>query len=256
MSPGFKRSRADATYNSDGYGAQFLYNGESCLVIGSTVQPGTSGPAHHLHEHSDQVYFVTDGEIKIQLGSEVFTAGQETLVFIPKGTPHHNFNDGTVQEFHFEVLSPVPDVTQAIATPTDSTDAGGRPFRVVPAAGVAVEEPMEGMKVQRLLGIGDASEHMTINLMEIAPGSGGPPTHVHEFDQLFYILDGEMTVEAALQTFTAVPGDLVVLPAGVPHTQYNEGSVPERHIALLTPSPSPGEPWDVGVTLTATGASY
>lgn len=256
MSAGFKRSRGAATYERDGYSAQALFNGESCIVIGSTVAAGASGPPHHLHEVSDQIYFVTEGTMSIQLGEETFVVEPETLVYIPMGTPHHNFNHGDVQEFHFEAIAPVPFVTQPIATPTDSTDAGGRPYRIVRVADVEQEEPIEGFKLQRLLGREQASQYMTINLLEVAPGNGGPPMHVHDFDQMFYILDGEMTVEAALHTFTAVPGDLVVLPAGVPHTQYNAGDTTERHIALLSPSPTPGEPWDRGVTLTATGEAF
>jgi mannose-6-phosphate isomerase-like protein (cupin superfamily) len=255
VSPGFKRSRGVPDVRLGTYSAQFIYSGESCIVIGSTVEAGGTGPAHHLHEFSDQVYFVTEGVMRVQLGAEQFTAGPETLVFIPRGTPHHNWNEGTVQEFHFEVLAPPPNVTQPVATQTDSVDAGGRPYCVVCAAEVPQEEPLEGLKLQRLLALEDGSEYLTINLIEIAPGAGGPTTHVHEFDQLFWILEGEMTVEAALETFTAVPGDLVVLPAGVPHTQYNQGTVPERHLALLSPSPT-SVPWDRGVTLAATGMDH
>ena len=257
MSLGFlRRGDAPPVYDKDGYVAQCLHNGDSCIVIASRVSAGGNAPPHHLHEHSDQLYYVTEGEMHIQLGDETIVVVPETLVFIPQGTPHHNWNEGDVDEFHFEVLSPVPFVTQPIATPTDSADAGGRPYRVLAARDVVSEEPLPGLRVQRLLGRDDASENLTVNLLDTAPGSGGPPTHVHEFDQLFYILEGEMTVEAALQKFVAGPGDLVVLPAGVPHTQYNEGAGPERHLALLTPSPQPGRPWDVGVTLEPTGVVH
>jgi len=242
-------------YERTGYEWQYLYHGESCTVIGSNVPAHSKAPPNHVHP-VDQLYYVVLGEMQLRLGTERFVAGPDTLVYIPAGTPHHNWNEGDVDEFHFEVLSPVPFATQPLATPTDSTDAGGRPYRVARAADVANEEVMPGFRARKLLGRGDSSEHMTLNLLESAPGSGGPATHVHEFDQLFYILEGEMTVEAALQTFAARPGDLVVLPAGVPHTQYNRASSPERHLALLTPSPAPGKPWDVGVTLEPTGVTH
>jgi quercetin dioxygenase-like cupin family protein len=257
MTPGFLRRDASAFYDKDGYVAQCLHNGENCVVIGSRVKAGGHAPPHHMHEYSDQLYYVTEGELRIQLGEETFTVAPESLVYIPRGTPHHNWNEGDIDEFHFEVLAPPPLPGQPVAVPTDSTDAGGRPYRVTPAAEVEEREPMPGLKMQTLLGRDSGSENVTLNVIEVAPGSSGPPMHIHEFDQFFFILAGEMTVEVALQKFVARPGDLVALPAGVPHTQYNEGSVPERHLALIAPSPAEdGRPWDVGVSFASTGESY
>jgi hypothetical protein len=56
----------------------------------------------------------------------------------------------------------------------------------------------------------------------------------------------------ALERFTAGPDDLVILPAGVSHRQWNQGGVTERHLTLLVPEPKPGEEWDVPVQFGAT----
>ena len=61
-----------------------------------------------------------------------------------------------------------------------------------------------------------------------------------------------MTVELALQKQNVRPNMLVVIPAGVPHRQYNDGSVVEKHIAINTPPPEPGKSWDYGTVLTPT----
>src|SRR6476646_1146892 len=88
---------------SEGYEAQCLLSAESAIVIDSTVRAGGAAPARHVHEHSDQLYYVTHGTMHVELGNEVFTAGPDTLVYIPRGTPHHNWNPGDVDEHHFEV---------------------------------------------------------------------------------------------------------------------------------------------------------
>src|SRR3954452_19793577 len=113
-------------YRRDGYEWQHLYNGEVCRVIASHVPAGTAAPPHHVHP-VDQLYYVVYGEMQVVLGEERFVAGPDTLVYIPAGTPHHNWNEGDVDELHFEVLAPAPMPNQTIMTPTDSTDAGGRP---------------------------------------------------------------------------------------------------------------------------------
>ena len=240
-------------YERKGYEAQYLYNGESCRVIGSNVPAGAAAPPNHVHP-VDQLYYIVTGEMQVQLGAERFVAGPDTLVYIPAGTPHHNWNEGDVDEFHFEVLAPCPAPTEEVMTPTDETDAGGRPYAVRRLADAEVEEPIAGFRMQRLLRRADASDHMSLYIGSVQPGAGGPGTHIHAFDQFYFVLDGEMTVEVGLDRFTAGPHTLVVLPAGVPHRQFNEGGETERHITLLAPEPLPGGgPWDVGVTLATTG---
>ncbi len=242
-------------YRHDGYEFQVLFNGESCRVIASNVAPGAAAPPHHVHP-VDQLYYVVEGEMQLQLADSRLAAGPDTLVYIPAGTPHHNWNEGDTDEFHFEVLAPGPPTDQAVMTPTDSTDAGGRPYFVRPLAADGFAAALPGFAIQKLLQRSDGSEHMTLYVGVVDPGGSGPGTHVHRFDQFYYVLEGTLTGEVGLDPFSAGRHTLVVLPAGVPHRQWNEGPAPERHIALLAPEPLPGEPWDIGVTLSATGVVH
>jgi hypothetical protein len=43
------------------------------------------------------------------------------------------------------------------------------------------------------------------------------------------------------------------LPAGVPHRQYNDGTVTEKHLSIITPAPEEGRPWDVGTDFATNG---
>ena len=135
-------------------------------------------------------------------------------------------------------------------TPTDSTDAGGLPVRrpaAVDADGYAQNLP--GFAIQKLLMASDGSPNMTLYVATVEAGAGGPDLHIHDFDQFYYVLEGTMSCEIGLRRFTAEPHTLVVLPAGVPHRQWNEGPGPERHLTLIAPEPAPGVPWDIGVEL-------
>jgi uncharacterized cupin superfamily protein len=57
------------------------------------------------------------------------------------------------------------------------------------------------------------------SLMEqLMPAQAGPPPHVHDHgDELFYILDGELTLQLGDQVVSGRPGQLVRIPAGTPH---------------------------------------
>lgn len=76
----------------------------------------------------------------------------------------------------------------------------------------------------------------TVLEMLIVPG-GGPPPHIHHReDELFYVLDGDITILAGEQTVRARPGTCVHVPAGAVHTFKNEGSRPGRLIIMYAPA--------------------
>ncbi|MFE2998731.1 cupin domain-containing protein [Nocardia sp. NPDC059246] len=229
-----------------GYEYQHLYVGETCRVIGSSVAAGGAAPTQHTHE-VDQLYYVVEGEIHVVLGSEEFVAGPDTLVYIPAGTPHHNWNaSDDVNEFHFEVLAPAPFADAPAWQLTDSTDAGDRPYFVKTFG----EPDGDGKGWGRTILIDktDQCDSMFLYRATIPPGAAGPDLHVHrDYDQFYFILEGQLNVQLGLDEFVAEAGSLVVLPAGMPHRQWNASDRPERHLSLITPAPEPGVPGDIPV---------
>jgi mannose-6-phosphate isomerase-like protein (cupin superfamily) len=236
-----------------GYKGKFLFNSDGAHIIATLVPPGVGGPPRHFHQ-SDQIYFVVAGEITIELGSEVRKAPKNSVIFIPGGVPHHNWNEGGEDEVHFEVIAPGVIPIRPIMEPTDSTDARGLPYFVATA-----DESRfggEGFAIDWLVGRDRGSRHATVNLAEVPPASGGPPLHIHDFDQFYFVLEGGLDVQIGLREYHAKPFDLVVLPANVPHRQWNSGDVVERHATIIVPEPerpNAEERWDVPVALEETG---
>ena len=72
---------------------------------------------------------------------------------------------------------------------------------------------------------------------EIGPGFPGPPLHVHErLHDMFYVLDGVLTLRLADRCVEAPPGTFVCIPPGVAHTFSNPGNHPVRFLNFNTPS--------------------
>ena len=91
----------------------------------------------------------------------------------------------------------------------------------------------------RFLGGVPGSDLELIDI-EVAPGSGTPP-HLHDSPELFYILEGEMTVrqfEAGLlpRVVKAGAGTSVRVPSRVPHNYANESDRPARMLVMLASS--------------------
>jgi quercetin dioxygenase-like cupin family protein len=67
-------------------------------------------------------------------------------------------------------------------------------------------------------------------------GFAGPPLHHHDFDETFYVLEGELTFQLRDDLFTAGPGELAFAPRGVPHTFANLSGAPARFVLICTPA--------------------
>lgn len=76
-----------------------------------------------------------------------------------------------------------------------------------------------------------------IGVIETEPAPGvGPPLHHHDFDEAFYILEGELTFRLRDEFVTAGPGELVFAPRGVPHTFANLSAATARQLIICTPA--------------------
>jgi quercetin dioxygenase-like cupin family protein len=84
----------------------------------------------------------------------------------------------------------------------------------------------------------------TIHCIKTPAGGGSPAgLHVHDVDQIFYILRGTMSVEIEGKHYDCSPGSLIVFPAGVRHRNWNGGNEPTVHLAFNTPLPDPNVPF-------------
>lgn len=239
-----------------GYLGQYLYWDEACVIIVTKVPPGAGGPPRHIHP-SDQSYYVMEGELGLSLGSQEVALRAGSSVFIPAGLPHQNHNRGTEVEMHLEVIAPGILPSQPVAVASDAPDAAELSAFVStadPSRAVGVGFTQDWL-IDRKRGASNAG----IYLAEVPPKGSGPSLHVHEFDQFYFVLDGVLSVEIGFHRFDVGPQNLIVLPAQVPHRQWNEQDIAEHHLTILVPEPelphSQTAPWDVAVSFEATGES-
>ena len=70
----------------------------------------------------------------------------------------------------------------------------------------------------------------------IAPGFPGPPPHVHErLHDMFYVLEGTLTVRAGEETHELPAGTFVCVPPGTVHTFSNRSEQPVKFLNFNTP---------------------
>ena len=67
-------------------------------------------------------------------------------------------------------------------------------------------------------------------------GGARPPLHAHDFDESFYVLEGELTFQLREEIVTRRAGELAFAPRNVPHTYANLSGAPARVLLVITPA--------------------
>jgi mannose-6-phosphate isomerase-like protein (cupin superfamily) len=70
----------------------------------------------------------------------------------------------------------------------------------------------------------------------VPPDFTGPPLHHHDFDETFYLIEGELTFQLRDDLFQVKAGEVAFAPRGVPHTFTNLGAGPARYLIVCTPA--------------------
>jgi mannose-6-phosphate isomerase-like protein (cupin superfamily) len=196
-----------------------------------TVPAGWEGPPLHWREF-DQAYYVVEGELTIQRGDELATASGGQLAFARSGVPHTFANLGEAPA-RYVLLStpaafnrePVPEVTPMGPRIGERSDLPpARPLETVPG----------GVRV--LVRGADSDGRVAIMDNTVPAGVKGPPFHHHEFDEAFYVLDGELTFRLGDELVTRGAGELVFAPGGAQHTFANRSAAEARMLLVCTPA--------------------
>ena len=96
----------------------------------------------------------------------------------------------------------------------------------------------EGYTEAWLIDHRTGSVHTGLSLNHLAAGGAILP-HVHSFEEGFYILEGEATVNIGDRAWALGPGDFGALKVGTLHAFRNVGAKPVRWLQMAAPQPKP-----------------
>jgi quercetin dioxygenase-like cupin family protein len=87
-----------------------------------------------------------------------------------------------------------------------------------------------------LFGPDAGSVHHEAVVAELEPG-GTVDLHVHAFEEVSFVLDGELQLTVAGETLRLASGDYVFVERGVSHALGNDGFAPARWFEVNAPAP-------------------
>ena len=93
-----------------GFGTRYRVSSPStrgaAAIVEHTLGPGLLGAPMHRHSREDEISCVTAGELTVQIGDEVHTAGAGSVVLKPRGIYHTFWNVGNEPVRFLEVIAP------------------------------------------------------------------------------------------------------------------------------------------------------
>jgi mannose-6-phosphate isomerase-like protein (cupin superfamily) len=91
--------------------------GEHCSINWIRTPAGGGSPAG-MHTHVvDQIFYILEGTMNLEIEGKEYLAGPGSLVVFPAGVPHRNWNGGTEPTVHLAFNAPLPDPAVPFATP-------------------------------------------------------------------------------------------------------------------------------------------
>ena len=87
-----------------------------------------------------------------------------------------------------------------------------------------------------LLRSEDTGGHVSVTEITVPPHTAGPPLHTHDFDEAFYMLEGELIFQVGDALVTKGAGEISFAPRNVAHTLANDSDAPARYVLVCTPA--------------------
>jgi quercetin dioxygenase-like cupin family protein len=87
-----------------------------------------------------------------------------------------------------------------------------------------------------LLRSEETGGHVSVTEIVVPPHSAGPPLHTHDFDEAFYMLEGELIFQVEDALMTKGAGELSFAPRNAAHALANHSDAPARYVLVCTPA--------------------
>jgi quercetin dioxygenase-like cupin family protein len=94
----------------------------------------------------------------------------------------------------------------------------------------------ERAPINVLLRSEQSGGHIAVTDNVVGAGVPGPPLHHHDFDETFYVVEGELIFQLEDEIFRRTSGELAFAPRNVPHTFANLSGADARTLIVCTPA--------------------
>jgi mannose-6-phosphate isomerase-like protein (cupin superfamily) len=192
----------------------------------SVLELAPGGSAPRRTGEREEVLFVLSGRGSLSLGGDAHALEPESGAYLAPGEAYELRNAGA------EPLRLV-----AVSIPDPAGDATGE--RAV-VRRLADQEAQAATTQRQFRIVADPSSGLrsATHFVGYIPTTRAPD-HMHHYDEVIYVLDGEGAMHMNGETTPLRPGSCIHLPARTVHCLENTGSEVMRVVAVFRPAGSP-----------------
>ena len=92
------------------------------------------------------------------------------------------------------------------------------------------------LRTNILLRSEQSGGHLSMVEIVVPARSAGPPLHTHDFDEAFYMLEGELIFQVEDALITKRAGELAFAPRNVMHALANHSAADARYLLVCSPA--------------------
>jgi quercetin dioxygenase-like cupin family protein len=92
------------------------------------------------------------------------------------------------------------------------------------------------LRTKVLLRSEETAGQLSLTEIMVPPHTAGPPLHTHDFDEAFYLLEGELIFQVEETLATKGAGELSFAPRNAAHTLANHSDAPARYMLVCIPA--------------------
>ncbi|MBB3428864.1 MULTISPECIES: cupin domain-containing protein [Rhizobium] len=213
-------------------------------VFGSLSAIGTcridhvllSAPASPVGLHSqtvERLIYVLAGAISLKEGADFVRLEANDFLFVPRSRAIIIMGTDSAARL-LDIQVPISYERSSPAADKALSDLKGRVDENAFAVHTAHAAEGRAFETQALIDRKIGSESIKAFISLVHPGSG-MGLHVHPFDQFYYVLQGELSVLLGFDSGRMSEGDLVAFPAGLIHSNSNDGASPTLLLTINVP---------------------
>jgi quercetin dioxygenase-like cupin family protein len=171
---------------------------------------------HHKHENQEQVYYVLSGTGEVLFDETRHPVEAGDAVYLPSGIHHQMFNEDSDEWLEYHVIS------QAV-------DGDGGTFRVRHWRDAApAGDGAGGIRWRQLCPTGEGGDGAVLrglhhlDYFAVQPRNASAEHVEDDFEQVWYVLDGQGVLEVGDGEQAVTEGDMIHLPPGTNHRLRND----------------------------------
>ncbi len=198
--------------------------------------------------------FITEGEIELNRNGELFHLHKHDFALIPIGVPHAIRNTSSAPARFIEKCAPRPkeddEWQDSFFSKPLNWNLNGEPTLVseplqrmvghfdlsqLPAS-QRVDNHMWGWSKKLLIDKVLGAHQFDLFIIEFDEG-GQTSSHDHNFEEAYFVLDGEVTFTAEGAEYVLKPGTIAWSGVGAPHGFYMNRGTSCRWLEVMSPQP-------------------